>query len=102
MATTTPRHAGLSSAVLAASRYAMAAGLAPHIHIGSEGDPVFDGVLSMILNGPAPATPFGEIVIDADTGGLRHATITFGSGGPSSRYTGTREVLAALGALSSR
>lgn len=62
----------------------------------------YRGSRALHLNGEGQASPFGVIVVGANSGRVLRAEITYGNGGTVRRYRGARQVQAALKAIAAR
>lgn len=82
------------------TRYAMAAGLAPHtMLVGPQRRRAYRGVVELFVNGPGQESPFGTVRIGARSGKVLGGCIRFGNHGRVEHYAGARAVLAALRTL---
>jgi hypothetical protein len=78
---------------------ATTAGLRPHVQVDQDGRTIYRGTYTIIVNGTGEHSPFGGIVVGATTGRVLRGSITYGNDGPTRRYRGARQVLAAIRAL---
>jgi hypothetical protein len=103
MITTNAPTAPVTRTVEVVTRHAMAAGLRPYTSLrnGGPGRPVYRGQLMLVVNGSGHDSVFGAIFIGARSGKVLRSTLRFGNDGPTRRYVGPRDVLAALRSLAS-